>query len=203
VMHDIEATLKNLNTDHLDLYHMHAMNGTDDVNKLSAGDGGFKAYRKLKDSGTIKNIGFSFHIDWDDGIKEAVERFDPDVIMCALNAANTPNSNAGVGNEENLFPLAEERNIGIVAMKVTAQNRLIGKVSGQDLLRYTLNLPVVTLANVGMDGFGTLESCVAIAKEPPLSPEQVQEIRMTLDYNPDTYRLAYHEPGYIDGERIS
>jgi predicted aldo/keto reductase-like oxidoreductase len=182
---------------------MHAMSGMEDVEKLSAGDGGFKAYRQLKDEGTIRNIGFSFHVDWSPGIREAVERFDPDVIMCALNAAKTPDSNAGVGNEEELLPLAQERNIGIVAMKVTGQNRLIGNVNGQDLLRYTLSLPVVTLANVGMDGFGTLESCVAVAKEPPLSADQRQAIHVALDYKADTHRLAYFEPDYVDGESLT
>jgi hypothetical protein len=85
-------------------------------------------------------------------------------------------------------------------MKVTGQNRLIGNVSGQDLLRYTLSLPVVTLANVGMDGFGTLESCVAVAKEQPLSDEQRQAIHVALNYKPETHRLAYFESDYTDGE---
>jgi hypothetical protein len=89
----------------------------------------------------------------------------------------------------------------MVAMKVTGQNRLIGDVNGQDLLRYTLSLPVVALANVGMDGFGTLESCVAIAKEPQISATQRKEIFARLAYSPEKHRLAYLDPHYVDGER--
>jgi hypothetical protein len=200
VMHDIEASLQNLKTGYLDLYHMHAMTGMDDLTKLSAVDGGFKAYRKLKDEGVIKNIGFSFHVDWNDGIRQCVERLDPDVIMCALNALKE-GTNSGNGNEENLLPLAKERNIGIVAMKVTGQNALIGNVSGKDLLHYSLSLPGVVLANVGMDGFATLESCVEVAKAPALSIEQRTTIQTRLAGDSGKDKLAYLEADYFDGER--
>ena len=198
VMHDIEASLKNLKTDYLDLYHMHGMYGMDDVKKLSATNGGFKAYRKLKDQGVIKNIGMSYHVDWNGGIREAVVRFDPDVVMCALNALRKGRY-SGSGNEENLFPLAQERDIGLVAMKVTGQNTLIGKVSGRDLLHYALSLPEVVVANVGMDGYATLESCVETAKLPPIPMEQRSFIQTQLAADASKGPLAYLEPGYVDG----
>ena len=51
------------------------------------------------------------------------------------------------------LPVAVRKNLGVIAMKVTAQDALIGSGTGkagiQDLLRYTLSLPVTT-ASVGM-----------------------------------------------------
>lgn len=198
VMRDIELSLQNLKTDYLDLYHMHGLSGMGDVEKLCAANGGLKAYRKLKEQGVVKSIGFSFHVDWNDGIREAVKRFDPDVVMCALNALRKGRL-SGSGNEENLFPLARQRDIAVVAMKTTGQNSLIGQVSGRDLVHYALSLPEVTLANVGMDGYATLESCVEMAKAPSLSLAQRTLIQNKLGKDTGKDKLAYLEPGYCDG----
>lgn len=171
---------------------MHGIMDDEDVKKLSSPSGGYKAFRELKDEGVIKNIGFSCHQTWDKFFKEAMDRFDPDVVMTAINAARDN------GVEENFLPLALERNIGIVAMKVTGQNKLIGNVSGQDLVRYNLSLPVAVV-NVGMDGFGTLESCVRIAKESLISSKERDKIHDELAYDPEIHKLPYYQLGYIDG----
>jgi len=191
VMKDLEQSLKNLKTDYLDLYHMHGI-VKEDVKKLAGPNGGYKAYRKLKDAGVIKNIGFSCHETWDTFFMEAMDRFNPDVVMAAINAARDN------GVEQNFMPIASERNIGIVAMKVSAQNELIGKVSGQDLVRYDLSLPL-SVVNVGMDGFSTLESCVRIAKESPISSKERDRINKQLAYDPAIHKLPYYQPGYTDG----
>ncbi|MCF6271249.1 MAG: aldo/keto reductase [Melioribacteraceae bacterium] len=202
VMNDIEASLKNLKTDYLDLYHIHALKDMDDVEKLSAIDGGFKAFVKLKSEGVIKNIGFSYHADWNEGIRKAIEEFDPDVIMAALNALKE-GKRFGNGNEKYLLPFALKRDIGIVAMKVTGQNALIGKVSGKDLVHYSLSLPGVAVANVGIDGFATLESCVNVAKAPLLSEEERNKLQIKLYGDSNKEKLGYLEPGYIDGTRFA
>ncbi len=198
VMHDIELSLRNLKTDYLDLYHMHGLGGMEDVDKLSAANGGLKAFRKLKEQGVVRHTGFSFHVNWNEGIRAAVERFDPDVVMCALNALRAGRY-SGSGNEENLFPLARQRDIAVVAMKTTGQNGLIGRVSGRDLVHYSLSLPEVTVANVGMDGYATLESCVEMAKQPPLSLARRKSMQEQLAQDTDKDKLAYLEPGYCDG----
>ena len=192
VMKEFEDSLKALKTDHVDLLHMHAVSTMEDVNQLLAADGGLKAIRKFKDEGSAKNIGFSWHVNWGPHIKKALDEFDPDVVMTALNASRE------TGAEEHFLPIALERNIGIIVMKTTAQNALIGKVSGKDLVRYSFGLPA-HVVNVGMDGFATLESCVEIAKEKPLSKSQQEELHRQLAYSPDSYDIPYHRPDYRDG----
>jgi len=51
VMKQFEESSKNLNTDYLDLYHMHALKTLEDVRTLAGRSGGFKAFRELKDAG--------------------------------------------------------------------------------------------------------------------------------------------------------
>ena len=191
VMKQFEESVKNLSTDYLDLYHMHSLKTLEDVRTLAGPSGGFKAFRKLRDAGAIKNIGFSFHT-WEEFSKTAYKEFDPDVVMFSLNASRDS------GCEEHFLPLAVENNTGLVAMKVTAGSSLIGKVSGQDLVRYVLSLPVHVL-NIGMGGFGTLESCVELAKEDALSQTERERIRNKLAYTPELYDIPYHHPDYQDG----
>lgn len=183
VMRDIEKSLSLLKTDHLDLYCMHAIDKVEDVDTLLGPGGGYKAFLKLRDEGVVKNIGFSFH-KWNEASQKSFREFDVDAIMCVINAAKSN------GNEDNLIPLALERNLGIIAIKIMGQNALIGNVSGDDLLRFTLSLPV-TLANVGMDGFAPLESCVGVGKEPVLSAKDAAKIVKRLNFDPKVTKLPY------------
>jgi len=183
VIRDIEKSLSLLKTDYLDLYCMHAIDTMEDVNTLLGQSGGYKAFLKLRNDGVVKNIGFSFH-KWNEASQKSFREFDIDAVMCVINAARSN------GNEDNLIPLAIERNLGIIAIKIMGQNALIGNVSGNDLLRFALSLPV-TVANVGMDGFAPLESCVEIGKRPIISAREAEEIVKNLDFDPKVTRLPY------------
>lgn len=206
IMRDIERSLKYLKTDYVDLYSFHYIDNTKDrVRKISSSKGALEGAVKLKDEGIIKAIGFSFH-EWGETAKQCIKRINPDVIICPLNAARSygyaKKIDKADSTEENLLPYAQKNNIGIAAIKTTGQNSLIGNVSGQELVRYTMSLPVVGTVLVGMDGFGTLESCVKIAKEPSLSPTEREAISKKLAYDPEIHKLPYLQPGYVDDGSI-
>jgi aryl-alcohol dehydrogenase-like predicted oxidoreductase len=183
VMKDIETSLKTLKTDYLDMYTMHGIDQTEDVNTLLGPAGGYKAFLKLRDEGVVKNICFSYH-KWNEASQKCFREFDIDAVMCVINAARFN------GNEDNLIPQALKRDLGIIAIKIMGQNALIGNVTGDDLLRYALSLPF-SVANVGMDGFAPLESCVEVGKEPLLSESQAEKIRLKLNFDPKVTRLPY------------
>jgi uncharacterized protein len=183
VMKEIEVSLKTLKTDYLDLYCMHSIDKIEDVNILLSSSGGYKAFSKLKSQGVVRNIGFSFH-KWNDASRKCFNEFDVDAILCVINASRSN------GNEDGLLPLAAKRDIGIIAIKIMGQNALIGNVSGDELLRYGLTLPI-SVANVGMDGFAPLESCVEVGKEPVLSAKEAREIELKLNFDPKVTKLPY------------
>jgi aryl-alcohol dehydrogenase-like predicted oxidoreductase len=183
VMKEFEISLKTLKTDYLDLYCMHGIDKVEDVDILLSPTGGYKAFLKLKNEGVVKNIGFSFH-KWNDASKKSLNEFDVDAILCVINASKYN------GNEDGLIPLAVKRDIGIIAIKIMGQNALIGNVSGDDLLRYALSLPI-SVANVGMDGFSPLESCVQVGKEKLLSEAEAEKIHVKLNFDPEVTRLPY------------
>jgi aryl-alcohol dehydrogenase-like predicted oxidoreductase len=183
VMKEIDISLKTLKTDYLDLYCMHSIDSMKDVDILLSSSGGYKALLKLKNEGVVKNIGFSFH-KWNDASRKSFEEFDVDAILCVINASKSN------GNEEGLLPLAAKRDVGIIAIKIMGQNALIGNVSGDELLRYGLSLPI-SVANVGMDGFAPLESCVEVGKEPLLSEKEARKIELKLNFDPKVTKLPY------------
>ncbi|UCF16484.1 MAG: aldo/keto reductase, partial [Phycisphaerales bacterium] len=53
----LDETLSDLKTDHIDVLHFHGLSKTDDIDKILAKDGAIKAYRKWKDQGVIGSIG--------------------------------------------------------------------------------------------------------------------------------------------------
>jgi aryl-alcohol dehydrogenase-like predicted oxidoreductase len=183
VMREIEISLETLRTEYLDLYCMHSIDRVEDVDILLSSSGGYKALQKLKNEGVVKNIGFSFH-KWNDASQKSLNEFDVDAILCVINASKYN------GNEDGLLPLAAKRDIGIIAIKIMGQNALIGNVSGDDLLRYGLSLPI-SVANIGMDGFSPLESCVEVGKEPLLSEKEAEKIVLKLNFDPEVTKLPY------------
>jgi uncharacterized protein len=184
VMKEIETSLKTLKTDYLDLYCMHGIDNVEDVDTLLSADGGYKAFLKLKKEGVVKNIGFSFH-KWNEASQKSFKEFDVDAILCVVNASRYN------GNEDGLIPLANTRDVGIIAIKIMGQNALIGNASGDELLRYALSLPI-SVANVGIDGFAPLESCVEVGKEPLLSETEAKKIHLKLAFDPKVTRLPYY-----------
>jgi hypothetical protein len=84
-----------------------------------------------------------------------------------------------------------KRDIGIIAIKVMGQNALIGNVSGDDLLRYALSLSI-SVANVGVDGFTPLASCVKVGKESLISEKEARQIELNLNFDSKVTRLLYY-----------
>lgn len=183
VMRGIETSLKALKTDHLDLYTMHAIDHLEQVDALLNPTGGYKAFLKLKAEGVVKNIAFSFH-KWNEASQKSFKEFDIDAVLCPINASKDS------GNEDNLIPLALKRDVAVIAIKILGQNALIGNVTGDDLVRYALSLPI-SVANVGMDGFPSLESTVKVGKEPLISKEEADQIHIKLNFDPKITMLPY------------
>ena len=186
IMKEIEKSLKNMKTDYIDVYIMMAVDKVTDVETLAGSAGGYKACQKLQDEGVIKHIGCSFHI-WNAASQKIIDEFDDiEVALCPINASRSG------GNEDKFLPIAKEKDIGVNAIKSTGQNALIGNVTGADLCRYALSMPIAAV-EVGVDGYATLESCAQIANEPPLKPAQMREIEKRLAFDPKKVRLPYYQ----------
>src|SRR5438034_4176857 len=124
----LEGSLKRLETDQIDLIHVHALMGADDLAKIEAKDGVLNALYKMRDEKLTRFVGITCHDD-PAVLKTALERHDFDCVQMALNAAlqgMTGGEHGMVLNpaiktsfEQVALPVARSKNLGILAMRVT------------------------------------------------------------------------------------
>ena len=168
IMRTFEQCLQRLKTDHVDLLQMHDFKGAGDLAAIEAPDGALKAYYKLRDEKSARFIGVTCHSD-PEALVPLLERHDLDCTQMALNAAlmgNTPPSNVrGYAHsfEKVALPVALKKNMGVTAMKVYAQEKLLPDGRPEDLVRYSMSLPVAS-AVVGMPQLDFINENVKIAK---------------------------------------
>jgi len=108
---ELAASLKQLHTDYLDVYQLHAVSGEEDIEAAFAPGGVMELMQELKQKGIARNIGFSSH-DEETAIR-MIELYDFDSVLFPFNWFM--NMEHGMGNH--LLQVAKARNMGILAMK--------------------------------------------------------------------------------------
>ena len=79
------------------------------------------------------------------------------------------------------LPVAHGKEMGVIAMKIFAQEALVGQAPPEKLLYYSLSLPGVTLAVAGMPKFEFIDQNVALAKAfKPLPPAEMKQLSAVL-----------------------
>ena len=112
-------------------------------------------------------------------LAHALTRYPFDAVLVALGAADR----LVTGPEAFLLPVATERNVGVIAMKVLGH----GEFRNRELaLRYSLGLPGVSLAIVGMKTPAEIDEIagLAAAYRPLAEPELdrlVEEVRPLVE----------------------
>jgi predicted aldo/keto reductase-like oxidoreductase len=187
----IEGSLKRLQTDHLDLIHIHGLTDEDDLTAIEANDGVLNVLLKLRDQKVTRFIGITSHTD-PTVLRTALERHDFDCTQMALNAAMAAMKSGSGGNmaintamktsfETVALPVAAKKNLGVIAMKVFAQGNLEGQAPVAKLIQYSLSLPGVKVAVAGMPKLEYLEENVRIAKAyQPMPPAEMHDLSHTL-----------------------
>jgi hypothetical protein len=157
----LEQSLKLLKTDHLDLWQLHNVMRDEQVEQIFAKDGAIEALLKARDQKMVRFLGITGHYDPAVLIK-AIERFDFDAILMALNPADPHR----LPFQTELLPLAKKKGLGVIGMKIPARDRLFradGVSTMKDAMSYTLTLPVDTVI-IGCKTVEQLEENIALAK---------------------------------------
>ena len=183
----LEESLKRLQTDYLDLYQMHNVRVDDDLNRALDKGGALEAMERLKSEKVIRHIGITGHKDPEVLIR-GIEEFDFDTILLSLNAGDIHYKPF----QTELLQKALDKNMGVIAMKVTAVNRIFrdeGITSMREALGYCLSFPVST-AIVGISNVGQVEENVDIARNfKPFSAARLAEL--------ESYVQPYQEEANI------
>src|SRR5579864_2741543 len=193
-MRRLEGSLKRLQTDHVDLVHIHSLGRADDLAKIEAADGALKGLHEAREQKMARFAGMTSHTDGA-VMAQAIERHDLDCVQMALNASRNGRF------EEVALPAANAKNLGVIAMKVTGQEFLLGAGSGKadisSLLRYSMSLPVAT-AVVGMPRPEMLAGNIETARNfSPLKDDEKERLRQLL--SPSRDGLEKKLVGHLDG----
>src|SRR5512133_1623027 len=116
----LEESLKNLQTDHLDLWQLHNVQRQEEVDQIFSGTGAIKALEKAKSEGIVRNVGITGHYE-PLVLLEAIKRYPFNSILMALNAADVHY----LSFKNYLLPEAQQKVIAIIGMKVTTRSRIL------------------------------------------------------------------------------
>jgi hypothetical protein len=181
----LERSLKNLGVSRVDLLHIHSLGSQEDLSRIEAPEGQLKAMLRAKEEKMTRFIGVTCHTD-PAVLKTALERHPFDSVQMALNIAQIgnarPSDRAGEGMtgasgfEAVAMPVALRKKIGLTAMKVFAQEKLLGQASPEILLRYAMTLPVAACV-VGMPSLEHIDFNIRVAKNfRPLSETEMKQL---------------------------
>ena len=112
-MRMIEKSLELLQTDHVDLWQLHDIGTMTDIDEVFAKGGAMEALLEMKEQKVVRFLGLTGHYR-PDALMEGIHRHPFDTILMAMNAADPHHYSF---NDE-LLPLAVERQMGIIGMKI-------------------------------------------------------------------------------------
>jgi predicted aldo/keto reductase-like oxidoreductase len=115
---ELHESLRKLETDHFDLYQLHALSSMEDTERAFGPHGAMEAVVKARQDGKIRFIGFSAHSE--EGALLAMEQFDFDTILMPINFVCWMKGQFG----PRAVAKAKEKGMGILALKAMAHTRL-------------------------------------------------------------------------------
>ena len=184
-LRQLDESLTSLQTDHVDLWQAHNLSKREEVDELFAPGGTVEAFVQAREQKMVRFLGVTGHAD-PAVLAEAIRRFPFDNILMALNAADKHH----LSFIDHLLPLALEKHMGIVGMKIPARGRILsswspigddswgggtgpGVLDMREAMHYVLSLPVSTII-VGCDSVAQLEENVQLARDfTPLNDTQM------------------------------
>jgi predicted aldo/keto reductase-like oxidoreductase len=177
----LAANLKELQTDHADLVYAHSI-GSDkmDPELVMGKDGTMAALAKARAEGLTRFVGISSGHNRPARFVTMLERFPIDVMMNAVNLGDRYT----YGFEEKVWPLAAEKQVGLVAMKVfggtggsmeqTSSNMPDAHLSLA--FRYAMSLPNVCTVVIGMaNGVELQQNIERVRAFQPLTADERQQ----------------------------
>lgn len=183
----LSRSLKALQTDYVDLLYYHSV-GNRKVEGALDPEGVFTWLVKQKQAGKCRFIGISGH-NLPGRFAQFLNTGEVDVLLVAVNFVDRHTYNF----EEDVLPLAREKNVGIIAMKVlggadpgkgsygnpNSVGRLVTAMPDKVELaiRYALSLPGVASVNLGINSVQQLHEDLAYFRNPqPLSEQEMAQL---------------------------
>ena len=194
-MADLQTSLRELQTDYLDLWQLHSVSDEPSWQQVMAPGGALQAARHAQAQGMVRHVGISVHRAI--GVMhKAIECGEFETIMLCYNPIDAENVAA-------VLPLARRRGLGVITMKALSggtmaypkQVRRAG-FGGPDALvagalRWVLGNQNVHCVLAGMQAVHEVEENVPLADPPvPLSNAEHREFLKMLGEFAGEYRYG-------------
>jgi len=138
---EVHESLKQMKVKKVNIYHLHGVSSLEDYEKVLAPEGAYEGLKRARDEGLIDHIGITSHNL--DILKRSIEDGHFEVIMACYSFLE-PKAAIEV------FPLAKEKDIGVLAMKPFSGGVI---EEAGPALRFVLSAPSI----VSIPGSETLE----------------------------------------------
>ncbi len=210
-LRSVETSLKFLQTDYVDLIQIHSLSNLDDLERIGSPNGVLAAIQQLKEQKVARFIGITGHNDGA-AMAEALRRHDFDTVLMSLNAAQSANPDRSAqdgtdpGLRESALPVALQKNMGILSMKVMGQGMLVGTGAGRaspaELLQFNLSQPVASVI-IGCEQMAPLEQNVQAALNfTPISESGKQKLQEKVAPSRSAWeKFLAHTRGFSNGVR--
>jgi len=183
---ELERSLQKMQTDHFDVYQLHAVTKLSDVKQILGPNGALEAFVAAKKAGKIRFIGFSAHSV--EAALALMDGFDFDTILFPINFATWNAGNFG----PQVLEKAKSKQMGILALKAMAKTRiqqgqkksfekcwyepLADREQAMAGLRFTLSHPVTAAIPPGDENLFRMALELA-AQFNPLKPEEAEALK--------------------------
>lgn len=159
---DLETSLRQLQTDTIDLYLCHNIGSEEQLQQVLAPGSTLEVMENARQQGKIRHIGLSGHKPWI--VKKALEAYPFTAIEIPFNYIET-------SCLEELLPFARQKGCGIIAMKPLAGGAIKGVTEN---LRYILT-GGADVAIPGMDSLEQIRENLSVLDQ--LNPPTEEEIK--------------------------
>jgi len=182
----LENSLKELDAEYIDFYHMWGINWALFEKKINVKNGPMSEAIKAKEEGLIKHISFSFH-DKPENMIKLIDTGYFETVLCQYNLLDRSNEQA--------IAYAHDKGLGVVVMgpvgggrlgapSEVIRNLLPGKVksSAEIALRFVIANRNVSCALSGMENIKMVEDNALIASnEDCLSAEELEAVNAAIE----------------------
>ncbi len=181
----LEDSLRRLNTDYLDLWQVHAVRGSKDVDERIA-NGVFEVMAEAKESSQVRHLGFTGHRQPEGHLRVLEKSALFDTCQMPINLAD-PSYSSFI---EQVLPKLIERKLGVIAMKSLANGGFFGgsahgqhgdnpkivpnRVSLAEAVNFAWSLPVSVLVT-GFNNPQQMQEKIALANSFVAMDEQQRQ----------------------------